>query len=126
MRATSVFRKRSTALEVQDRRPTEQPSKRTLSTSIFPPASSVPRAFQIAELETRLPTFWHLETTDDGELLLTRDQLEQIKGVLVRERADELHNDYKNRLQEFVVQFERATRAASSRLPPERPDNPFS
>jgi hypothetical protein len=77
----SVFHKKNISLEIPERRLSDEPSKRTLFTSIFPAPSRIPRTFQVYELELRFPTFWHdrFERAADGELLFTRDQVEQIR-----------------------------------------------
>jgi hypothetical protein len=116
MPSQSVFHKKTTSLEIPERRLSDEPSKRTLSTSIFPAPSRIPRTFQVCELESQFPTFWHdcFERTADGELLFTRDQVDQIREILLKERRDQLVEESTMRHQHFVSQPEQADRAARS------------
>jgi hypothetical protein len=124
MAASAVFRKKTTALEIPTHGTAEEPSKRTLSTAIFPAPSRIPRTFEISALESRFPTFWQdrFEHAPDGELLLTRDQVDQLREVLLKERRDQLTAEYTVRLQQFVSRYDAAARAGRSQLPPESPN----
>lgn len=69
-------------------------SKRTVSSSVFPHPSSIPRQFDIDSIEAKIPKFWKLHRDSAGRPLLTRDQVEQLKREIVAERASELSARY--------------------------------
>ena len=103
-----IFRKRFPSMDSLSQRIREHPSKRTLSTSIFPAPQKIPRPFSIANLEERLPTFWHTEKTEDGEIMLTKSQIEQMANELIKVRKEQLTEKYTEMCANFVDRHERA------------------
>jgi hypothetical protein len=95
------------------------PSKRTLTTSVFPPPRSVPAALNIDRLDELIPDFWNIGTLPSGELLLSKDQINQLIAMFTKSRREELEASYKERLMTFVDQHERALdRAKGCMTPP--------
>lgn len=114
-----IFRKRHASCEAPTRRDSERPSKLTPS-AIFPSPDNVPREFDIAnteELQRRIPLFWkkHAPRVEDtGEILLTKEQVEQLADMLIKERIDVLRVKYTEIMANVTEARERALRCAKA------------
>ena len=108
--AQEIFRKRHAHLSIEDpfQRPIEHQSRRTPA-AIFPDPDRWPRGFDVA---ARIPAFWQTVKDADGEILLTREQIQHIRDILIRERKDELHAKYTEIMANFTARYERAIRCA--------------
>jgi hypothetical protein len=113
-----IFAKRKPA-DAIDHLQFDAPSKRTLTTSIFPSPQTIPREYTVDNLEALIPKFWNLERLPNGELLLTREQAAQLTEMFKKKRREELEECYKDRLLKFVCKHERAVDAAKYHLPVE-------
>jgi hypothetical protein len=116
----SVFVKKNTVLEIADHELSEEPSKRTISTSVFPDPTKIHPTFDLLDLERLLPLFWQeeFERAEDGEILLTEEQVTLLCDSLLESRTNQLVEIYTKCLQNFVRQYTQAERAAIG-LPPE-------
>ena len=77
-------------------------SQRMVSSSVFPHHSIIPRKFDINKLEEKIPKFWKLKHNDAGEPLLTREQIEQLKREIIKERTNELNAKYTETMSSFM------------------------
>jgi hypothetical protein len=120
IRGPSIFAKRNTALEIPTHELSEEPSKRTIATSIFPDPRQIRPTFDFSNLEALFPSSWRdqFERTEEGEILLTQDQVTILRDLLIESRTKQLVEVYTKRLQNFVEQYEQAGRVAVT-LPPE-------
>ncbi|OHS95207.1 hypothetical protein TRFO_02147 [Tritrichomonas foetus] len=87
----------------------EHQSKRMVSNSIFPPPSSIPRAFDMNNLEKEIPRIWHVEQAN-GEVLLTRKQIMDLTKILIDRRKDQLTTQYTMMMANFVERHQSAMR----------------
>ena len=109
-----IFQKRHACFSVEApfQRPPEHPSKRTPA-AIFPTPETWPRSFDVSELERKIPSFWPVHRTEDGEILLTEEQIRLLAAELIKERREELCAKYTEIMADFTDGYERALARAS-------------
>ena len=80
----------------------EHKSNRMVSSSIFPPPSSIPRNFDLCDLESLVPRTWKAEKGPDGEIMLTRKQVSELSKLLIERRTEQLEAEYTKMMANFV------------------------
>jgi hypothetical protein len=116
----SVFVKKNTVLDIPDHEITEEPSRRMIATSVFPDPRRIQPTFDLSDLESLLPLFWQeeFERAEDGEILLTEEQVNLFVEPLLERRTNQLVEMYTKCFQNFVAQYNQAKRVGVG-LPPE-------
>lgn len=94
----------------------EHRSKRIVAASIFPSPSSIPRSFDIQKLDEKIPDLWiqNAPRTNDGEVLLSEEQVKSLKEELIKERSNQLTAQYTIMMANFVDRFIEARKVKTS------------
>lgn len=96
----------------------EHPSKRIISTSIFPPPSQIPTHTDVGRLEDLIPKFWDIQRDPEtNEILMTKEQFDQLAELILNDRKNELEEAYTEIIANFKTRRDEAMDAALHVLP---------
>lgn len=88
----------------------EQKSKHLVSSSIFPPPSTILPSFDktFDKLADTIIKIYPSRLSEDNEILLNQEQYDKLKEEIMRERENQLTAEYTNIKKDFICRYEEA------------------